>query len=218
MNENCVIVEPAQDGSDGMYSKMPASAPDMPNAPIMVVVSSEVDDNGFQVGGWKSGIMSCFDVCFPSTCMAMFCPCISLAGTASRFNIMGGFGPVLALFGFFYLGEIITSIVYSASYQLHAADYYFSTSYRITYASYYTYDKTSLVLCFVFQVLAICALMYFRIRFRALFRIPGSAFEDCCCSFWCSCCTIVQMATHAETYKNGSCECGPKDTLPGYNV
>ncbi|ETK93370.1 hypothetical protein F441_03561 [Phytophthora nicotianae CJ01A1] len=51
---------------------------------------------------------------------------------------------------------------------------------------------------------------------RERFKIPGGCCEDYCASFWCPCCTLTQIATHVKSYKPGSCDFGPPDTLPAY--
>ena len=38
---------------------------------------------------------------------------------------------------------------------------------------------------------------------RRTYQIPGGDVEDCCFSFWCSCCTILQVARH--TNENDCC-------------
>ena len=62
------------------------------------------------------------------------------------------------------------------------------------------------------------ALFALRSQFRKIFALPGSCCGDCCASFFCSCCTIAQMATHAKSYEKGSCQFGPPATLPGYKA
>ncbi|KAF1782341.1 PLAC8 motif-containing protein [Phytophthora cactorum] len=51
---------------------------------------------------------------------------------------------------------------------------------------------------------------------RERFKIPGGCCEDYCASFWFPCCTLAQIATHIKSYKPGSCDFGPQDTLPAY--
>ena len=55
-----------------------------------------------------------------------------------------------------------------------------------------------------------------RMKFREIFNIPGSTMEDCCCTFFCSCCTLSQMATHVGSYKDGECSFSKPETLAGY--
>ncbi|EGZ04531.1 hypothetical protein PHYSODRAFT_343193 [Phytophthora sojae] len=51
---------------------------------------------------------------------------------------------------------------------------------------------------------------------RERFKIPGGCCEDYCASFWFPCCTLAQIATHIKSYKPGTCDFGPQDTLPPY--
>mmetsp|Transcript_6272 Transcript_6272/g.12547 ORF Transcript_6272/g.12547 Transcript_6272/m.12547 type:complete len:307 (+) Transcript_6272:91-1011(+) len=50
---------------------------------------------------------------------------------------------------------------------------------------------------------------------RRKFNIPGNCFEDCCCSFWCSCCTVCQMARHTADYDQYSANCCSDNGLNG---
>ncbi|KAG7395218.1 hypothetical protein PHYBOEH_004125 [Phytophthora boehmeriae] len=52
---------------------------------------------------------------------------------------------------------------------------------------------------------------------RERFQIPGGCCRDCCASLFCPCCTLAQMATHIKSYKPGSCDFGPPDTLPAFS-
>ncbi|RLN46102.1 hypothetical protein BBJ29_009673 [Phytophthora kernoviae] len=53
-------------------------------------------------------------------------------------------------------------------------------------------------------------------KMRERFQITGSWFGDYCAACCCTCCVLAQMATHVKSYKPGSCEFGPQDTLPAY--
>ncbi|KAL4101906.1 hypothetical protein PRIC1_005654 [Phytophthora ramorum] len=52
---------------------------------------------------------------------------------------------------------------------------------------------------------------------RERFNIRGGCCRDCCASLFCPCCTLAQIATHIKSYKPGSCDFGPPDTLPPYS-
>ena len=60
------------------------------------------------------------------------------------------------------------------------------------------------------------SIMIIRGKFRRIFSIRGDGCEDCCCSFFCSCCVISQMASHVKLHTNGAPCFGPPETLPGY--
>jgi Cys-rich protein (TIGR01571 family) len=63
----------------------------------------------------------------------------------------------------------------------------------------------------VFAMYLIVATMKTREFIRNKYSIPEqncAGCEDCCCSFWCSCCTIAQMARHTadyDTYRAAAC-------------
>ncbi|DAZ97252.1 TPA: hypothetical protein N0F65_010414 [Lagenidium giganteum] len=62
----------------------------------------------------------------------------------------------------------------------------------------------------------VLAIWHVRGKIRQRFNIPGSCLGDCCATCWCSCCVIAQMATHVKSYKPGTCDFGPVDTLPAF--
>jgi hypothetical protein len=63
----------------------------------------------------------------------------------------------------------------------------------------------------LFTIYSIYSLMKLRASVRAKYSIPTEkcgACEDVCCSIWCSCCIVSQMARHTgeyETYKGRLC-------------
>lgn len=40
--------------------------------------------------------------------------------------------------------------------------------------------------------------------------------EDCCCSFWCQCCTTMQMMRHTADYETYPGSCCTETGLPTY--
>jgi Cys-rich protein (TIGR01571 family) len=49
-----------------------------------------------------------------------------------------------------------------------------------------------------------------RCRIRSRYGIPERTChgcEDCCCAFWCMCCTVSQMARHTADYENYPAKC-----------
>jgi len=46
---------------------------------------------------------------------------------------------------------------------------------------------------------------------RAKLNIPGDCCEDCCCSFFCTCCTLAQMSRTVYNYREGDqATCAPE--------
>lgn len=62
-----------------------------------------------------------------------------------------------------------------------------------------------------FTIYSIYSLMKLRENVRAKYSIPTErcgGMEDMCCSMWCSCCVVSQIARHTgeyETYKGSIC-------------
>lgn len=57
---------------------------------------------------------------------------------------------------------------------------------------------------FMFSVWGLYALCKTRENIRARYSIPEQqckGCEDCCCSFFCTCCTVAQMARHTGEYE-----------------
>jgi Cys-rich protein (TIGR01571 family) len=66
------------------------------------------------------------------------------------------------------------------------------------------------LLNFAFTILLVVIMARARIRIRSRYGIPERTChggEDCCCAFWCSCCTISQMARHTADYENYPARC-----------
>ncbi len=68
-------------------------------------------------------------------------------------------------------------------------------------------DQLIGLLWFVFVLVLITKT---RQHIRAKYSIPEKeckGCEDCCCGFWCGCCTIAQMARHTADYENYAARC-----------
>ncbi|KDO19095.1 hypothetical protein SPRG_15574 [Saprolegnia parasitica CBS 223.65] len=159
----------------------------------VVVVDAGLDANGLVVGRWKADICACFSDMIPNCCMAYWCPCISLAQTLHRVGL------------FTYTSTLLVfAVLYTAQYlaQLLAI----------------VFGPLAFFLSWIIYAFVVAALMYVRTRVRAMFAIPGNVCEDCLCAWFCSCCTIAQLATHTDSYTPNACNFGPKDTLAGYVV
>lgn len=69
---------------------------------------------------------------------------------------------------------------------------------------------------------AVCAVafvltvMWLRHATREFYRIRGSVFNDCCASFWCSCCVLAQLSAHTERVKAHRGLEARVATLPAY--
>lgn len=58
---------------------------------------------------------------------------------------------------------------------------------------------------FAFFIYILIAMIRTRMTMRNKYQIPGTCcgdgcLGDCCCSYWCSCCIVSQMARHTNDY------------------
>ncbi|KAF0716190.1 Aste57867_2977 [Aphanomyces stellatus] len=169
-----------------------------------VPMAASTDLHGLAVGSWKADIFGCFADIAPNCLMSFFCPCISLAQTLHRVG-MYTYTNVLLVWGGLYLLSWIL-------YFFQSATGWFAVSLGVVSFGFNFWSLLALCL----QIAVVVILFLIRTRFRKAFQIPGHELEDCCCSFWCQCCVLAQMATHANAYTPNECNFGPKDTLPGY--
>ncbi|OQS00681.1 PLAC8 family protein [Achlya hypogyna] len=170
--------------------------------PTIVLETAPVDSNGLVVGRWKADICGCFTDLVPNCCMAFWCPCVSMAQIVHRIGLYS-YSSALVVLAVLFTASYITGSWSSCSYM--AGTIFCSTS-----SVFWGYVAD------VCAILCIAAVMMARMRIRAMFQIPGNACEDCLCAFFCSCCSIAQMATQTDSYTASECNFGPKQTLQGY--
>lgn len=65
-------------------------------------------------------------------------------------------------------------------------------------------------LTLLYSIFILIIMMRTRAHIRQKYQIPEQSCqgcEDCCCSFWCSACTVCQMARHTADYKTYKASC-----------
>ena len=68
----------------------------------------------------------------------------------------------------------------------------------------------------VFFITVVCKT---RRHIRNRYGIPEQSChgcEDCCCAYWCMCCTVSQMARHTADYETYAGLCCSETGLPGH--
>jgi Cys-rich protein (TIGR01571 family) len=160
-------------------------------------------------GAWKDGVFDCcrYGPCHPSLWHALCCPQILMAQVLTRLkmNWAGNraseqeyrktFRVVLAIVGTYWILTIILSPDISEE----------DTTPALQYALY------QLVGC-ALTIYTLVVLTKLRSYARMLFGIPiryrcfGDC-EDCCLSFWCSCCTVSQLARQTCDYDEQQAAC-----------
>ena len=81
--------------------------------------------------------------------------------------------------------------------------------------------KVGYIAWYAFYIYVIVAMTLGRNNFRKRYNIPGSAcgesaLDDFCCSFWCGCCTILQMHRHTHDERHYPYEMTSNTGLPTY--
>ena len=137
------------------------------------------------------------------------------------YYLIVGMGQVMQRMRLNWLGEIAhdsaTKITFKVVLALMLSYTAFSVALEMIEAqnNYYNIPAYISVLKFIggvmFTIWSIYALMKTRENVRAKYSIPEEkcpGYEDLCCSMFCSCCVVAQMARHTgeyETYKGTCC-------------
>ncbi|CEG47653.1 Uncharacterised protein family Cys-rich [Plasmopara halstedii] len=163
---------------------------DDPNVAMVSAPAIEgVDHNGLVVGKWKNGLFaSCSKNCVPNAVTPLLCPGISMAQICSRLGLANFFS---VLFSYLSVDGLVVTAVAT----------------KIDVVSTLAVIMGVLVWLFTIRI---------RFRMRYLFSIPGSILEDIFTSAFCCCCSIAQMADHAESFEINTFAVLPRATLPGY--
>lgn len=180
------------------------------------------DDDCVGVRNWEVGLCDCFRHCVPNCCMVTFCPCVSLAQIASRLGVLSY---SVTLFVYFVavctLCTMSGLVSYKAYYVYHDDNHWhydtvsdgWEYDRRVQVGTEYTVYR---IVWVAVEVSIFAFVWHLRTTTRERFNIPGICFGDCLTTFFCMCCAMAQVATHIKSYKPGSCDFGPPDTLPAY--
>ncbi|TMW62054.1 hypothetical protein Poli38472_009547 [Pythium oligandrum] len=168
--------------------------------------------DAIKYGEWEVGFFECFHDLVPNCCMAWCLPCVSIAQISSR---IGTHRFATALLFTILLNIVMSAIFFVDLFApVDEEDGYDYDDRKLTQLSTLKYVTGSIsVAAFLVYSVLVSDL---RNNVRTRFNIPGNSCVDCLMACCCSCCTIAQMATHVKSYKPGSCEFGPPDTLQGF--
>ena len=175
----------------------PASAKsnDLPTGPLMPVPT----------GKWRNGFCDCCSQCSKALFwLSWCCSPVSL-------------GQIMTRMGLNWLGE-------SEEHVDHSAFYFLSIAWAIIYVYYIIFiglaGGVAWAVFFCFWLYVLVMMIKTRMHIRKRYNIEGSAFGDCCASYWCGCCTLVQMATHTaaprdlEAHQQCCTPTGLDDSVP----
>lgn len=177
---------------------------------------------------WKDGLCDCFRLgCFhPSLLNALFCPQLLMAQVATRMKMT-------------WLGNIVgpESEEYKNTWCKVATIvviYYVITTALSPFKPDVTFDEygnmvqdgpdaplwvqiTNNVVGTAFGLYSLVVMIKVRRSVRERYQIQTEkcgACEDCCCVFWCGCCTVSQMARHTADYEQRRAVCCSSTGLP----
>jgi Cys-rich protein (TIGR01571 family) len=189
----------------------------------------ETEGFSIPVGRWRDGLCDCFQlgICHPQFWMAWCCFPIALGQVMTRLNLnwLGNSMEehpsswpafkVLLISCIIWLSlDYAFSLFIVVSVPGGSEEYYY---YDDQYLSSGVHSSPYSILSAIRQVMAYAYglfLLILMIRVRSLVRskysIPEqtcTGCEDCCCSFWCHCCVVAQMARHVNDYQHNHASC-----------
>ncbi|OWZ10555.1 hypothetical protein PHMEG_00016587 [Phytophthora megakarya] len=147
---------------------------------------SSTDGELFIYERWETGVCGCYTHMVPNCCMVTCCPCISLAQIWARLGITPYW---------------VALLLHSAAYGILWIGVFSGVQWNWAPA---------MTLVIIFNVSVA------RHNARKRYRILGVRWLDFLISCCCNCCVIAQIATHIKSYRPGSCDFGPRNTLPPY--
>jgi len=178
------------------------------------------------IGRWRDDLCDCFrhGICHPMLWSACFCRLIALGQVMERMklNWCGDEGipflcavrpfRVLVFCQTFVIGRMIWVYCIAFSQQSAASSssssaYDYQVDSSSTTGPFYNFVYAS---GFVIVIFFICLTAKTRRRIRDRYDIRETqchGCEDCCCAYWCGCCTIAQMARHTTDYDVYTAKC-----------
>ena len=167
-------------------------------------------------GRWKDGICDCcsLGVYHPHVWCAFFCSKIAMAQVMTRMHLtwLGEPGPRTATQNTFKVVVMLLMSYWVYSMALEVA----SLPYRQNPAPLYI-TIMKLVGSLLWIAWTSYAMCRTRQSIREQYSIPEqrcSGCEDFCCSFFCTCCTLAQMARHTGEYETYEGKCCSSTGLP----
>lgn len=171
-----------QSGSGGEYS----AAADGPDSETRGFTANQLAHlaEWTELTSFRDGIFDCFENLSPSCIWATFLSCCLIGQITEKLNV--------------FSCKVVTSVLVLLAVLGNIPSLAFTQS--------------------IFYFSFISLLFYLRMKVRSRFhdsnsscgdfsRNPGDV-DDCCLSFWCSCCALAQLARHIYNYKLRGSACG----------
>lgn len=186
---------------DNFYVPIPSDGIDRINAPT---------------GRWKDGLCDCFSVgcCHASFWCAFCCSKISMAQIMTRMSLtwLGEPGQKVSTKETF---KVVVLLM--IAYAIYSNALQFATLEMEPEEIPIPITVLKLLGSFFFSLWSVYSLCKTRQSVRRQYSIPEErcyGCEDLCCSLWCTCCTLSQMARHTGEYENYPAVCCTKTGHP----
>lgn len=200
------------------------SAPFLPDAGESVGYTAPI-------GRWKDGLCDCclFGCCHPALWMAICCR-LALLGQVQnrlRLNWLGNrasprdYSPFKVLLGvsvgIFVCSNIFSSLMRSyVEIDPNNIDPIDPNTKELPpgfWGAYVGYHVFALIVTVFWVYVAVMTRKYIREK-NEIPETTCTGCEDCCCSFFCGCCTVAQMARHTAEYETYVGQCCSETGLP----
>lgn len=205
-------------------------------AAIVSITSVGSDPHNIPIGRWRDGLCDCCQLgcCHPLLCLTYWCRFCALGQLLTRMNLTwrgsvnrkGSYPTTSAfkiLFGIglaFAIGEFIIGYlqqIYGMTEVITVSvDAYGEAITRtvVTYPAWLNAVNNATSLSSVLLLFVLT--MRLRSFVRSKYNIPEktcNGCEDCCCSFWCSACTLCQIGRHTADYNKYPAGCCTENGL-----
>lgn len=173
------------------------------------------------VGHWKDGLCDCFrfGVIHPALWNACCCPLVLTGQVMHRLKLtwLGSEGSIAQTTATFRILLMITIIYKTVDQILKWLPFAFLDEYRQPTGTYYAVAYSRPVLMIVFAIFTMILVYRTRKHIREKYSIPEQnckGCEDCCCAYFCTCCTVAQMARHTADYETYAGLCCSETGMP----
>jgi Cys-rich protein (TIGR01571 family) len=171
-------------------------------------------------GRWRDGFCDCcaFGCCHPMCCLSFWCTACALGQVLHRnkLDMLGGptsngQAPGTSAFKIFFaitivviVGDIIISALIGGNSSSSTSSYNSETG---QYESSAEANFNGGFLRGILSLFCFVVTMRMRSYIRGKYAIPGGCCEDCCCSFWCTPCTVCQISRHTADFNAHPAAC-----------
>jgi len=177
------------------------------------------------MGRWKDSMCDCcqLGICHPVIWNAYCCPLILLGQVMTRLKLTwlandrsSSANPR----GTFYAMATITAVLFLLRWIVTVILVQIAPSSENGFQQTNTYllcQGASYFITIMMIIFIVTVVVKTRKRIRQKYGIPAQdcgGCEDCCCAYWCTCCTIAQMARHTANYETYAAQCCSETGLP----